>query len=76
MTNHIETVLHTKKFSSKILHGADTPERDVSVTLAGWARAHPKEAMAWVVEKNRDNSVRWKLLPIHQVSIRVTALEN
>lgn len=25
-----------------------------------------KEAMAWVVEKNRDNSVRWKLLPIHQ----------
>lgn len=27
-----------------------------------------KEAMTWVVEKNRDNSIRWKLLPIHHVS--------
>lgn len=29
------------------------------------------EARTWVVEKNRDDSIRWKLLPIHQVSLRV-----
>ena len=28
-----------------------------------------KEAMTWIVEKNADDSTRWKLLPIHQVSI-------
>jgi hypothetical protein len=27
---------------------------------------YAKEARTWVVEKNRDGSVRWKLLPIHQ----------
>ncbi len=28
------------------------------------------EARTWVVENNRDNSIRWKLLPIHQVNLR------
>ena len=27
------------------------------------------EAMTWIVEKNEDGSIRWKLLPIHKVSI-------
>ena len=26
------------------------------------------EAMTWIVEENTDGSIRWKLLPIHQVS--------
>jgi len=28
--------------------------------------ADSREARTWVVEKNRDGSIRWKLLPIHQ----------
>ena len=28
-----------------------------------------KEAMTWIVEKNIDGSICWKLLPIHQVSV-------
>jgi len=27
------------------------------------------EASTWIVEKNNDGSTRWKLLPIHQVSL-------
>ena len=29
---------------------------------------YAKETMTWVEEKNQDNSLRWKLLPIHLVS--------
>ncbi len=37
-----------------VLHGAETPERDLAVTLAGWARANPQEAKTWV-ESVRDS---------------------
>ena len=32
--------------------------------------AEKAEAGTWIVEKNIDGSVRWKLLPLHQVSVK------
>ena len=39
-----------------VLHGTETPERDVAVTLAGWARAEPEAAMEWVSSIKEDTS--------------------
>ena len=46
------------------------------ITKRNWSAAVKRcrgegamEAMTWIVEKNADDSIRWKLLPIHQVSI-------
>ncbi len=38
-----------------VLHGVETPKRDVSVTLAGWARADSEGAMAWVASVEDDD---------------------
>ncbi|MEM7384272.1 MAG: hypothetical protein AAF514_04945 [Verrucomicrobiota bacterium] len=38
-----------------VLHGAETAERDVSVTMAGWARKDPEAAMAWVSGIDEDS---------------------
>lgn len=46
-----------------VLNGADTPKRDMSITLAGWAGADPAAALAYFnglsdKEKN-DNDLKW-----------------
>ncbi len=60
--------------------GAKSPTKLFTfVTKRNWAGAvkrcnsadGKKEAATWIVENNQDGTVRWRLLPIHQVSYYV-----
>jgi len=46
-----------------VLHGAETPKRDMAVTLAGWAQADPNSALAYYNglsdEEKKNNELKW-----------------
>lgn len=60
--------------SDAVLHGVDTPERDMEATLAGWASASPQAALAWFQQlekegKKGDNQQFLKGAMVHGLAV-------